>query len=257
MLNPLTHKRILKKGIPGQATIVAMGVLDRNSTTFNLPITFHVFVEGRAPYEVSDQWWVKAKYASGLNGTIPVRVDPDDPQKVAIDWDGVRAKEAAETTARREALAAQGPWSGSLPPNVTVEGDLGAAEIAALGSALGSIIGSGSGQPQAPPSEQTASVDLRNDPVLREKLERVLGRKLTPGTSERVAENDPEMQMKIMQVVNEHMAEQAAAQAPMSSPAPDADSTLDQLERLAELRDRGVIDESEFQLQKDRILNQG
>jgi hypothetical protein len=40
------------------------------------------------PYEVEDQWMVKAKDTGGLSGTIPVRVDADDPTKVAIDWDG-------------------------------------------------------------------------------------------------------------------------------------------------------------------------
>ena len=109
MLNPLTHRRILRKGVPGRATIVERGALDRGGTSFNLPMTLQVHVEGRTPYEVEDQWMVKAKDTIGLDGWIPVRVDADDPQRVAIDWDGVRANYEREKAARREALAAGGP----------------------------------------------------------------------------------------------------------------------------------------------------
>jgi hypothetical protein len=108
MLNPLTHRKILRKGVPGRATIVEIGTLDRGATSFNLPLTLHVHVEGRTPYEVEGQWMVKAKDVVGLNGSIPVRVDAGDPQRVAIDWDGVRAQYEQGKTARREALASGG-----------------------------------------------------------------------------------------------------------------------------------------------------
>jgi Short C-terminal domain len=39
MLNPLTHRKVLKKGMPGRATIVERGALDRGGTSFNLPMT--------------------------------------------------------------------------------------------------------------------------------------------------------------------------------------------------------------------------
>ena len=78
MLNPLAHRKILRKGIPGKATIVERAALDRGATSFNLPMTLQVHVEGRTPYEVEDQWMVKAKDTVGLSGSIPVRVDRDD-----------------------------------------------------------------------------------------------------------------------------------------------------------------------------------
>jgi putative oligomerization/nucleic acid binding protein len=114
MLNPLTHRKILKKGMPGRATIVEMGALDRGGTSFNLPMTLQVHVEGITPFEVEDQWMVKAKDCAGLSGSIPVKVDRDDHQKVAIDWDGVRAAYEQEKAARREALAS------GAPPGVSV-----------------------------------------------------------------------------------------------------------------------------------------
>ncbi len=95
-----------------------MGALDRGGTSFNLPMTLQVQVEGWTPYEVEDQWMVKARDTVGLSGWIPVRVDPDERDKVAIDWDGVRANHEQQETARREALAAQGPVGAGGQPQV-------------------------------------------------------------------------------------------------------------------------------------------
>jgi len=108
MLNPLTHRKILKKGMPGRATIVEMGALDRGGTSFNLPMTLQVHVEGITPYEVEDQWMVKAKDTVGLSGSIPVMVDRSDHDKVAIDWEGARAQYEHEKAARQQALASGG-----------------------------------------------------------------------------------------------------------------------------------------------------
>jgi hypothetical protein len=109
VLNPLTHRKVLKKGTPGRATIVEMGALDRGGTSFNLPMTLQVHVEGITPYEIEDQWMVKAKDTVALDGSIPVKVDRSDHEKVAIDWETLRAEYEQEKTARREALAAGGP----------------------------------------------------------------------------------------------------------------------------------------------------
>jgi hypothetical protein len=127
MLNPLTHRKVLKKGRPGRATIVEMGALDRGGTSFNLPMTLQVFVEGITPYEVEDQWMVKAKDTVALDGSIPIKVDPDNHEKVAIDWETLRAEYEQEVTARREALAAGGPAGATVtmgtPTVIDANGD--------------------------------------------------------------------------------------------------------------------------------------
>ncbi|HEX2234385.1 MAG TPA: SHOCT domain-containing protein [Thermoleophilaceae bacterium] len=184
MLNPITHRRVLKKGLPGQAAIVEMGALDRGGTSFNLPMTLQVHVEGITPYEVEDQWMVKAKDTVGLSGTIPVRVDPEDHQKVAIDWDGVRAAYEREKAARQEALAS------------------------------GGTVFSGAGFEQAGAGFDQAEA--------MQQVELALG------------------QMGIQ-------FQQAPAQ-------PEGEDVVGQLERLAGLRDSGVLSEDEFQDQKRRIL---
>ena len=51
---------------------------------------------GGQPYEWSGEMWVRVKIAERggpLEGReLPVRVDPADPQKVAVDWDAVEAQ---------------------------------------------------------------------------------------------------------------------------------------------------------------------
>lgn len=84
----------------------------------------------------------------------------------------------------------------------------------------------------------------------------MLGRKLTPGTTEQVAHNDPAMQMKILQVVQEHMAQKAMGGTASPAPAPSGggDDTVAKLERLAALKDSGAITEKEFEREKQKLL---
>jgi hypothetical protein len=48
--------------------------------------------------------------------------------------------------------------------------------------------------------------------------------------------------------------QQQAYQEPPAAPADDMDAKIDQLKKLAELKDQGVLSEAEFQDQKSRIL---
>jgi hypothetical protein len=87
VLNPLIHRNVLAHGVRGRASVVAMGALDRGAPSCNLPMTLQVYVDGWTPYEVEDEWLVKAGDAADMSGWVPVRVDPDDLQNVAIDWE--------------------------------------------------------------------------------------------------------------------------------------------------------------------------
>jgi hypothetical protein len=99
VLNPLTHRSVLEHGVRGRASVVAMGALDGGASSFSLPMTLQVYVDGWTPYEVEDEWLVKAGDAADMSGWVPVRVDPDDLQNVAIDWDGVRTAHARRMSA--------------------------------------------------------------------------------------------------------------------------------------------------------------
>jgi hypothetical protein len=65
-------------------------------------------------------------------------------------------------------------------------------------------------------------------------------------------------QRKWAQQADTQYAEPAPAPAPTYAPAPqrtDTNTKLAQLRELAQLRDSGVLDEAEFELQKSQILN--
>ena len=257
MINPFTHRKILKKGRPGVATIVSMSMPDAGASSQNIAMTLQVQVEGLAPYEVEDQWMVSSKDTLGFGMTLPVKVDEGNPQKVAIDWDAARDAQAQETATRRANLAAQGPV---MAPGAVDGVQSPFASAGGVGAAAGGFGGFG-GNPAEP------SVDLRNDPELREKLEKVIGRELVPGTTERLDfSSDPQMAAAVMQTIALHQAEKQmeaiggmggmAAMSGMGAAAPmgDADDTVAQLERLDALRQSGALTQEEFDQQKRKLL---
>lgn len=220
MITPFTHRKILKKGMPGRAAIIASSPPSHSASSFNMAMTPQVHVEGLTPYEVEDQWIVKSKDTEALSGSIPVNVDRGEHDKVAIDWELPREEHQRHVEQRRRAPAAGGE----------------------------------------PAASATPVVDMQNDPELRAKMEAVLGRQLTPGTTERVGGNDPALQADHA-VVQEHMAEKAVGSVePAAALAFDAvgagEDTVSQLERLVSLRDGGVLSTKEFEQAKRKVLGE-
>jgi hypothetical protein len=78
--------RILAEGTAGEAVIVGMGTPARGAQQYNLDLDLEVHVGGRAPYRVANQYIVPASAKLGQGVRLPVKVDPNDPAKVAIDW---------------------------------------------------------------------------------------------------------------------------------------------------------------------------
>jgi hypothetical protein len=81
------HGRILAEGISGQGVIVGMGTPERGAQWFNLNIDLEVHVSGRQPYRVNNMYMVPATASLGQGVTLPIKVDPRDASKIAIDWD--------------------------------------------------------------------------------------------------------------------------------------------------------------------------
>jgi hypothetical protein len=79
--------RILAEGIDGIATIVDMGVPARGATWFNLDMDLEVSIPGRQAYRVANSYMVPASATLGQGVSLPVKVDPNDSSKIAIDWD--------------------------------------------------------------------------------------------------------------------------------------------------------------------------
>jgi hypothetical protein len=81
---------ILANGISGQGVIVAHGTPERGAQWFNLDIDMEVHVSGRQPYRVNNQYMVPAGATLGPGVTLPIKVDPNDPAKIAIDWEAAQ-----------------------------------------------------------------------------------------------------------------------------------------------------------------------
>jgi hypothetical protein len=81
------RNRILAEGIAGEATVVGMGTPERGAQMYNLDLDLEVNVKNRAPYRVANQYIVPASVPLGPGVKLPVKVDAEDPAKIAIDWE--------------------------------------------------------------------------------------------------------------------------------------------------------------------------
>jgi hypothetical protein len=77
---------LLESGISGEGVIVSHGVPARGAQWFNLDIDMEVHVSGKAPYRVNNQYMVPAGATLGPGVKLPIKVDPEDSAKIAIDW---------------------------------------------------------------------------------------------------------------------------------------------------------------------------
>ena len=119
------RSEILANGIAGQGVVVAHGTPERGAQWFNLDIDMEIHVSGRQPYRVNNQYMVPAGATLGQGVTLPIKVDPDDPAKIAIDWDS-----AERAPARGEVRPTSG--DGLTPAPVAGGGDSGGDSVAEL-----------------------------------------------------------------------------------------------------------------------------
>jgi hypothetical protein len=114
LLDRFTKKDSLKEGLPGTAVLRSkpkwVGDMDdqdpHSLTTFSWPmeLDLEVRVEGREPYTLSQEFKVPKRWydiSTGLE--IPVRVDPQQPDRILIDWDAFRAAGGEQLVEERSA----------------------------------------------------------------------------------------------------------------------------------------------------------
>ncbi|MGH2986612.1 MAG: hypothetical protein ACRDLO_07995 [Solirubrobacterales bacterium] len=92
--------RVLAEGLPATAIIRDMGTPERGAAWFNLMLDLEVRPATRQPYRVANDYLVPAAAHLEEGVELPVRVDANDPAKIAIDWDN----------------APQGPSLGQIRP---------------------------------------------------------------------------------------------------------------------------------------------
>jgi hypothetical protein len=102
-----SQEKLLETGTPARAVVKEFrqqwdtdddALVSHQSVRWgNSKMTLEVQPEGGAPYDWSGEMWVRVKIYNELPGelvgsTVPVKVDPADPQKVAVDWDAAAAE---------------------------------------------------------------------------------------------------------------------------------------------------------------------
>jgi hypothetical protein len=79
--------RVLAEGIPATAIIRDMGTPARGAAWFNLMLDLEVRPATRQPYRVANEYLVPAGAQLEEGVELPVRVDANDPARIAIDWE--------------------------------------------------------------------------------------------------------------------------------------------------------------------------
>ncbi len=88
------RSRILAEGIVGEGVVVSHGIPARGAQWFNMDIELEVHVSGRQAYRVNNQYLVPSWATIGAGLTLPIKVDPNDPARIAIDWERAQQKPA-------------------------------------------------------------------------------------------------------------------------------------------------------------------
>ncbi len=107
---------LLETGMAGEGVIVSHGIPARGAQWFNLDIDMEVHVGSKAPYRVNNQYMVPNGATLGPGVKLPIKVDANDPAKIAIDWDS-----AGKAPERGEVRVSDG--SGGFKPTSGGSGD--------------------------------------------------------------------------------------------------------------------------------------
>ncbi len=114
---------LLANGIDGEGVVIGHGTPARGAQWFNMDIDMEIHVSGRKPYRINNQYMVPAGATLGPGVKLPVKVDPDDQTKIAIDWQNAgQAPARGEVRPAGDAPAsAPAPQSGGGDGGDTVE----------------------------------------------------------------------------------------------------------------------------------------
>jgi len=113
--------KILAEGIAGQGVVVGMGTPARGAQWFNLDLDLEVHVPGREAYRVANQYMVPASATLGPGVSLPLKVDGEDPAKIAIDWDTAPKPPARGEVRPASGAAAPAPAAASSSGDTVAE----------------------------------------------------------------------------------------------------------------------------------------
>jgi hypothetical protein len=218
---------LTKTGLPGTAQILEMsqtGVYINENPQVRMKL--HVEAQGIPPYECEKKVTVPM-IALGVLGSgrpLSVYVDPNDHENIYIDWSGAPAGAGAGAAV----TPGTGPFTFALPDGSTVD----LSSDAAAQKEILDVLRANGIDPHA------GTLDLRTNPRVRQAVLDVVAR-------------------RGYRIPDGAAGGAAGAGASVASPAAGGGDDRPGVERLVELqqmRDKGLIDEDEFEATKQRIL---
>jgi hypothetical protein len=209
---------LTKTGRPGQAQVLEMtqtGVYVNENPQVKMKL--RVEAQGIPPYECEKKATVPL-IALGMLGSgrpLSVYVDPNDQENIYIDWSGAPAAAAAGGSVG----VGTGPFTFAFPDGTNVD----LTNDAAAQKEIFDVLRANGLDPQA------GALDLRSNPRVRQAVLDAIGRRgyAVPGG-----------------------APGGAAPAPTADERPG----VERLMELQQMRDKGLIDEADFEETKQRIL---
>lgn len=214
----------IKDGVRGQAHLQSVSQPTESGTSGNCRMWLDVYVEGWEPYRLKHHCMVKMTKWPSPGETLPVMVDREDKERIDILWEEVKTVD--------ELMSESTP--GQVPGQVTVD---------MPGIPPGSI---------PPGMEEQVRQAMEMAQQMMGQMAQMQGSQVPPGVPPNPGAVPPTP---------------PAAGPPQSPPGADrqveelAESTgnmvldrIAQLERLAKLRDEGVLTDSEFEAEKAKVL---
>jgi Short C-terminal domain len=81
----------IKDGVRGRAIVQSASVPSREATSYNVKMWLDVYVDGWDPYRTEHECMVKSGKHPHLGTTLPVTVDPENRDRMRIEWDEVQS----------------------------------------------------------------------------------------------------------------------------------------------------------------------
>jgi hypothetical protein len=208
----------IKNGVKGKAVVQSASMPTESATATNVSMWLDVYVEGWEPYRVQHHCVVKMSKHPSPGDTLPVVVDRENKERIDIQWKEVKTVD--------EIMREGGPGQIAGVGNVTMD------------------------QPQV---INLSGTSLSGD--LNEQIQQAM--QIAQQAMQQAQEGAPPS------TEHEVASAEAPAPEPSSAAAPDApkpnmvEERLAALERLAGLRDSGVLSDAEFEAEKIKVLSGG
>jgi hypothetical protein len=210
----------IKNGVNGKAVVQSASMPTESATATNVSMWLDVYVEGWEPYRVQHHCVVKMSKHPSPGDTLPVVVDRENKERIDIQWKEVKTVD--------EIMREGGPG-----------------QIAGVGNVS-------MGQPQV---INLSGAGLSGD--LNEQIQQAM--QIAQQAMEQAQEGTPPTELAVSAATpgSAPTAETTSAAAPDAPSSNMVEERLAALERLAKLRDSGVLSDAEFEAEKIKVLRGG